>query len=74
MDIKTLNQHLFNQLERLDGDLNEDAIEKESKRAKAINEVAQTIVATARLSLEAEQFKHQVTGALTVSLPMMKVK
>jgi len=53
-----LNNHLFEQLERLnDDDLTTDQLEKEIGRSKAIGGVAQNIISNANLSLNAEKFK-----------------
>lgn len=72
MNIHTLNQHLFNQLNRLEGNLSEDELQRESTRSKAINDIAGTVLVSARLSLEAERFKHEVTGNNAVNLPMLE--
>ncbi|MDL2292252.1 hypothetical protein LJC17_01465 [Acholeplasma sp. OttesenSCG-928-E16] len=51
-----LNNHLFEQLERLnDDDLSEDEIKKESKRAKAMCTVAREIVKNARVILDGQK-------------------
>lgn len=51
-----LNNHLFEQLERLnDEELDEEELEKEIKRSKAITSVAKTIINNARLSLDAKK-------------------
>jgi len=53
-----LNNHLFEQLERLnDDDLTNDELDKEIGRSKAIGSVAQHIISNANLSLSAEKFK-----------------
>lgn len=49
-----LNDYLFAQLERLaDEDLSSDALEAEVKRSDAVVHVADTIVANAKLQLDA---------------------
>lgn len=49
-----LNNHLFAQLERLnDEEMTAEQLEIESKRAKAINEVAKTLVASHKNAIEA---------------------
>lgn len=72
MDIQTLNKHLFSQLQRLEGNLSEDELQRESTRSKAINDIAGTILVSARLSLEAEKFKYEVTGNSNINLPMIE--
>lgn len=69
-----LNDHLFAQLERLsDEDLAGDALDVEVKRARAIVGVADQIVGTARVQIQAvklvadhgDRFKQQLTPMLT---------
>lgn len=49
-----LNDHLFEQMERLnDDELTEDELKKEVERAKAMTGIATQIVGTANLVLEA---------------------
>lgn len=51
-----LNNHLFEQLERLnDDELSEEKLEEEIKRSKSITNVAQTIINNANLMLEAQK-------------------
>ena len=59
-----LNNYLFDALERLSNDnvlTNEDNLEKELKRSKAITEVSNQIVQNAKIMLEAK--KHSDTFA-----------
>lgn len=53
-----LNNYLFEELERLNDDeslMNEDRLEKELKRSKAITEVASQVVQNAKIMLEAKK-------------------
>ena len=51
-----LNNHLFEELERLnDEDLKGEALQEEMNRAKAINEVASKIIANGSLVLQAQK-------------------
>lgn len=53
-----LNNHLFEQLERLnDEDLKGDALQEEIERSKSVTAVAGKIVDNAKLALEAEKLK-----------------
>lgn len=55
--LSDLNNHLFEQLERLnDGDLTEEELEKEIKRAKSIAEISQQIIDNGSLTLKTAQF------------------
>lgn len=51
-----LNDHLFEQLERLnDEDLKKEELEEELKRAEAVAKIAQTIVNNADLMFKAQK-------------------
>lgn len=53
-----LNNHLFEQIERLnDDELKDVELDKEIKRARAMTDVARQIIENADLSLQAEKFK-----------------
>lgn len=52
-----LNNHMFEQLERLnDDDLTDEKLEKEIKRSKAMAGIASNIVANAQLALDSQKF------------------
>jgi hypothetical protein len=53
-----LNNHLFEQLERLnDDELAPEELEKEIKRSKAISNVAKNIIANGNLILDAQEIQ-----------------
>ena len=53
-----LNNHLFEQMERLnDDDLNNEELDKEIKRAKAMTDVSSQIIENAALGLSAEKLR-----------------
>lgn len=57
-NLQSLNDYLFEELERLNDDeelQNENNLEKELKRSKAITNVAQTIINNANVVLEAQK-------------------
>lgn len=55
-----LNNHLFEQLERLnDDDLSDETLSKEVKRAKAMEGIATSIIANAKLALESKRFAEE---------------
>jgi len=57
-NIGDLNAHLFNQLDRLsEAGLQGDDLQKEIERSKAISGVSKDLIASAKLSLEAEKYK-----------------
>jgi hypothetical protein len=66
-----LNNHLFAQLERLnDEDLKGEELQEEITRAKAINSVAQQIIANGSLVLEAKKLNEDRMNA-DLKLPKM---
>lgn len=65
-----LNNHLFEQIERLnDDDLVGEDLDKEIKRSKAISSIAQNIIDNAALTLEAKKFVEDYSGR--VDVPVM---
>lgn len=66
-----LNNHLFEQMERLnDDDLDADELEKEIRRAKAMTDISGRIIENAALGLDAEKLKVEY-GNREVNLPGM---
>lgn len=67
-----LNNHLFEQLERLnDDELSEEELEKEIKRSKAMEGISSNIIENARLALDAEKFKYNSYGQGPADMPEM---
>ena len=57
-DLQSLNNYLFEELERLNDDeslMNEDMLEKELKRSKAITQISNQIVQNAKVVLDAKK-------------------
>lgn len=64
-----LNNHLFAQLERLgDEDLNEEQLQTELERTKAISSVAKNIVENGRLLLDAQVTVSDSIGPTNIPL------
>lgn len=64
-----LNNHLFAQLERLgDEDLNEEQLQTELERTKAISSVAKNIVENGRLLLDAQVTVSDSIGSANIPL------
>lgn len=65
-----LNNHLFEQLERLNDELTEEELEQELKRSKALANVSRAIIDNTRLALDAEKFKYNA-GMYDGKMPPM---
>lgn len=66
-----LNNHLFEQMERLnDEDLTNEELEKEIRRAKAMTDVSSQIIENAALGLDAEKLR-AAYGNREIHLPGM---
>lgn len=67
-----LNNHLFEQLERInDDELSKDELEIEIKRSKAIEGLTTNIIENARLALDVEKFKYSSYGQRSADMPEM---
>lgn len=53
--LSDLNNHLFEQLERLN-DADEDSLSEEIERSKAVSSIAKNIIDNGKLVLDAEKF------------------
>lgn len=67
-----LNNHLFEQLERLnDEELKDESLKEEIMRAKAVTSVASQIINNANIVLEATKFQAENLGRSNTELPKM---
>ena len=67
-----LNNHLFEQLERLnDEELKGDNLKEEILRAKAVTDIASRIIDNANTVLDAEKFKTEVLGRSNIKTSKM---
>lgn len=67
-----LNNHLFEQLERLnDEDLKGENLKEEIMRAKSITEIASKIIDNANTVLEAKKLQTETLGRSNVTIPKM---
>lgn len=67
-----LNNHLFEQLERLnDEDLTSEELDKEIKRTKAITTIGKVIVQNANLALKAAKYKADYAPEEEAEVPKM---
>lgn len=66
-----LNNHLFEQMERLNDDgLTDESLEREMQRSSSMSAISGKIIENAKLSLEAEKYKSEYAGG-AVNLPKM---
>ena len=69
-----LNNHLFEQLERLnDEELTEDELSKEINRARAMTDIANSIVSNAKVVLDASKFLEDSGLSLTAPQETLKL-
>lgn len=67
-----LNNHLFEQLERLnDEELTGEELDKEIERSKAVTQISRVIVDNARLALDAQEFKAKYSYEEVIEIPKM---
>lgn len=67
-----LNNHLFEQLERLnDEELRGESLKEEIMRAKAVTGVASQIIENANVVLEATKFQAESLGRSKTNMPKM---
>lgn len=67
-----LNNHLFAQLERLsDENISGEKLHEEIERAKAVNEVASTIISNGKLVIEAVRTREEYLNGDSKRLPEM---
>ncbi|MFT8352175.1 hypothetical protein [Clostridium saccharoperbutylacetonicum] len=67
-----LNNHLFEQLERLnDEELTGDKLYEEMERAKAIGDIASKIISNANVVLQAKKIQADTLGKDNTEIPKM---
>lgn len=67
-----LNNHLFEQLERLnDEDLKGEALKEELERSKAITRIASEIINNGRLVVSAKRTMYEIHGNCDKDMPSM---
>lgn len=70
-DLEALNGFLFEQMERLNGELKTEEIETEIKRADAIAKVAKTIIDNATLALNAQKHFDEYGIERNIAIPLL---
>lgn len=70
-NLEALNNYLFEQMERLNGDLSGDQIETEIKRADAVTKVAKAIVDNANLALNAQKHFDEYGIERNIAIPLL---
>jgi septal ring factor EnvC (AmiA/AmiB activator) len=60
-NLSALNSHLFDQMRRLnEDDINDEKLNKEIERTKAMTSIAKEIIANARTVLDAQEAKNEL--------------
>lgn len=73
--LNDLNNHLFEQLERLnDDELNNEQLDKEIKRSKAVSDVSKNIVENAKLMLDATKLKIEYSRSVDDLPEVLKIE
>lgn len=74
-DLSSLNEYLFDQLNALSNkDLNEEELDTEIKRSKAITDVSGKIIENASLALKAAELQAEYGAAREFNFPMLENK
>lgn len=69
-----LNNYLFEAIERLnDDELNDEQLDKEIKRSKAVQEIAKAIIANGALALNAQKHYDDYGKDITVESPLIAI-
>ncbi len=69
-----LNNYLFESIERLnDDELDNEALEKEIKRSKAIQETAKVIIDNGNLALQAKKHLDEYGEGENVEIPLLGI-
>lgn len=70
-----LNNHLFEQLERLnEPDLHNEELDLEIKRSEAVSNLARTIIENGKLSLQAKKHLDEYGQGESVDMPLLGIK
>ena len=64
-----LNNHLFEQLERLNDELTPEELEFEIKRSKALSDIARNIIDNGNLMLNAQKHRDEYYGRNEKDMP-----
>lgn len=73
--LNDLNNHLFEQIERLnDDELTNEQLDKEIKRSKAVSDVSKNIVENAKLMLDATKLKIEYSRSVDDLPEVLKIE
>lgn len=71
--LNDLNNHLFEQLERLSDADTDDEIKQELNRSRAVSDIARNVIENGKLVLESQRFKHDDRLDANRTVPRMLV-
>lgn len=67
-----LNNHLFEQLERLNNeDLDDAGLQREIQRSKAMGDIAQAIIANADTAIKAQKMAYEYGDNRSIEIPLL---
>lgn len=67
-----LNNHLFEQLERLNNeDLDDAGLQREIQRSKAMGDIAQAIIANADTAIKAQKMAYEYGDNRNIEIPLL---
>ena len=73
-DLTALNNYLFEAIERINDDsLDVEQVDIEIKKAKAIKDVAETIIDNARLGLQVQKHFDDMGNNIKIEIPMLRI-
>lgn len=71
-DISKLNEHLFDQLDRLNKPLSDEQLKAEIDRTQAVTSVAKQIISAGTLVVEAEKVRQEFRSPLGGAKPLLE--
>lgn len=73
-DLAALNNYLFEQIERLnDDELDNEALEKEVKRAETITKIARTVIDNGSLALQVKKHLDEYGAGERCEIPVLGI-
>ena len=68
-----LNNYLFESIERLNDELDMEALEREIKRSETVQKVAKTIIDNGALALKAQEMLYEQGYTTKIEMPLLGI-